>query len=265
MPEVGAHFSLLRTLLSIILFSFFCQLPPDLLYKDYARQPPNYFKFQSIKWNFDLSCETQEILPGLTTLFRFTIPDSSKVELRFIDDYVGLTAGAGVKASKQGPFSGNSYDPILSFSGLLGANLFSIGAGLSFDVSNKSLDDFSAGLCFNGTTSPITSLNLDDKLDTLRASFYHSFSDITRTAVAAELKHSFSGDGASTLTVGIQHDLFEMVFLKARVDTNAKLGAFIQLGLWEKLMFAASAELELRASDNNCRLSKVGLALSFLP
>ncbi|CAI0399304.1 unnamed protein product [Linum tenue] len=136
-----------------------------------------------MKWNFDLSCKTQEILPGLATLFRFALPDPSKVELRFTYDYVGLTAGVGVKASEHGPFSGNSYNPILSFSGLLGTNLFTMGAYISMSLSLPIFVLHSSGL---SVTKKAMNCHFtrDDKLDTVRASFYHSFIDTTRIAIA---------------------------------------------------------------------------------
>ncbi|CAN0900772.1 Mitochondrial outer membrane protein porin of 36 kDa [Linum grandiflorum] len=232
----------------------------DLLYKDYPRQPATYFKYRSVEWNFDLSCHTSEILPGLTPLFRFIIPDSSKVELRYTHDYVGLTAGVGVKSYKKGPFSGNAYNPFLSFSGILGPNsLFSTGVDMVINASTMTFDDFSAGLSFkfNGASSLITSLFFDDKLDTLRASFYYSF---PTTAIAAELKHSLSHDQATTFTVGMQQTLFQSVFFKTRLDTDARFGAFIQLELWEKLLLAVAGEFDFRTSDK--KLSKLGLSIS---
>lgn len=36
----------------------FCSSESDVLYKDYAQQPPTYFNYQCFKWNFDLSCES---------------------------------------------------------------------------------------------------------------------------------------------------------------------------------------------------------------
>ncbi|CAN1189931.1 Mitochondrial outer membrane protein porin of 36 kDa [Linum perenne] len=213
------------------------------------------------------NARAQEILPGLTPLFRFIIPDSSKVELRYTHDYVGLTAGVGVKAHKKGPFSGNAhYSPFLSFSGIVGASsFFSIGADMVLDASTRNFDYFSAGLHFkfNGASSPITSINFDDKLNTFRASFYYSFIPVTRTAIAAELKHRLSRDQATTFTAGLQHTLFQSVFLKTRLDTNATFGAFIQLEMWEKLLFAVAGEFDLRTSDK--KLSKLGLSISIRP
>lgn len=51
---------------------------------------------------------------------------------------------------------------------------------------------------------------------------------LTRTAIAAELKHSFSNNGSisdaipTTLTVGTQHELFPSTLVKARINTDGK-------------------------------------------
>lgn len=230
----------------------------DVLYKDYAQQPPTYFNYQCFKWNFDLSCETQEIFPGLTTVFRFTIPDSSNVEVRFMQNYFGITSGVGVKAYQQGSFKGNGYNPIVNFSGVIGSTLFSLGTDISFDISAKTFDQFTAGLSFN---SPflITSLTLDDKLDTLKASCYRELNPLTRTAIAAELKHSSLLNGSTTLTIGAQHALFPFTLIKARANTEAKINTLIRLELWEKVLLSMNGEVDCRATN---KISKIGLSVA---
>ncbi|CAK7322871.1 unnamed protein product [Dovyalis caffra] len=230
----------------------------DVLYKDYAQQPPTYFNYQCFKWNFDLSCQTQEIFPGLTTVFRFTIPDSSKVEVRFTQNYFGIASGVGVKAYQQGSFKGNRYNPIVNFSGVIGSTLFSLGTDVTFDISTKTFDQFSAALSFNGPLL-INTLTLDDKLDTLKASCYRELSPLTRTAIAAELKHSLLLNGSTTVTVGAQHAFLPFTLIKARVNTEAKIDTLIRLELWEKVYVSINGEVDCRATN---KISKVGLSLA---
>ncbi|KAJ4826869.1 hypothetical protein Tsubulata_032448 [Turnera subulata] len=230
----------------------------DLLRGDYAHQPRTHFGYGCFKWNFDLSCETAEILPGLTTLFRFKIPDSSKVELRFLQDYIGITSGVGVKALQQGTFNGNGYNPVVNFSGVIGSTFFSLGTDIAFNVSGKTFDEVSVGLSFNSDFL-VTSLTLDDKCETLRASCYHELNPLSRTAVAAELKHRFS-NGATTVTVGGQHSLFPYTLMKARINSKGRVGGLIQLEFLEKLFIGITGETDMWA-DNN--ISKFGLSMAF--
>ncbi|KAJ6749146.1 PORIN/VOLTAGE-DEPENDENT ANION-SELECTIVE CHANNEL PROTEIN [Salix purpurea] len=230
----------------------------DVLYKDYAKQPPTYFHYHCFKWNFDLSCETQEILPGLTTVFRFVIPDSSNVEVRFMQNYFGIASGVGVKAYQQGSFKGNGYNPIVNFSGVIGRTLFSLGTDISFDISTKTFDQFTAGLSFNGPFL-IASLTLDDKFDTLKASCYRELNPLTRTAIAAELKHSPLLNGSTTLTIGAQHALFPFTLIKARANTEGKINTLIRMELWEKVLVSMNGEVDCWATN---KISKIGLSVA---
>lgn len=67
----------------------------------------------------------------------------------------------------------------------------------------------------------------NDKGDTLAASYYHSVSPLTNTAVGAELTHSFSSN-ENTLTIGTQHALDPLTTVKARVNNYGKASALIQ-------------------------------------
>ncbi|KAJ8771865.1 hypothetical protein K2173_027042 [Erythroxylum novogranatense] len=233
----------------------------DLLYKDYATRPPTYFRYQYVKWNFDLSCESPEIFPGLTTLFRFTIPDSAKVELRFLQENSGITAGVGVKAHEQGSFNGTVYNPVVNLSSVIGSTSFSVRTGFAFDVSTRTFDDISAGLSFNSNFF-ITSLNLDDKLESLKAYFYHEFDPLTRTAIAAELKQVLSTNATTLLTIGGQYALFPFSLIKARINSEAKVSAFIQFQLWQKLLLGISGEVDFRATN---KMSKLGISIAASP
>ncbi|KDP31208.1 hypothetical protein JCGZ_11584 [Jatropha curcas] len=231
----------------------------DLLYRDYVHQSRTHFQYRDIKWNFDVSCETPEILPGVTTLFRFILPEAGKVELRFLNEYFGIAAGVGVKAYDEGPFLGNGYTPVVNLSGVAGNTLFSLGTDVSFNVSERTFDEFSAGLSFNMPFF-ISALNLDDKLDAVKASCHYTFNPLTRTAIAAELKHNFSSSGATTITVGAQHSLFPFTLMKARVNSDAKIGGLIRLEMWEKLHLALIGEVDFRAPD---KISKIGMSMAF--
>ncbi|KAH7550351.1 hypothetical protein JRO89_XS13G0175700 [Xanthoceras sorbifolium] len=242
----------------------------DLLYKDYAQQLPLHFEYQSFDCNFDLACQIEEIAPGLHTAFRFIIPDSGKVELRYLHDYIGITSGVGLKAIsndstgldhpklKANP-SDKEFDPIVNFSGVIGSNLFSLGAESAFDISTGTFK-YNAGLSFNSAFL-IASLTLSD-LNTLRTSYYQSVNPLSRTAIAAELKHRFVNNGTTTFTVGGQHALFPSTLVKARMDSDGKVGALIQQDLLKKLYLSVAGEVDFRDMD---RFPKIGFSIALRP
>ncbi|XP_031252344.1 mitochondrial outer membrane protein porin of 34 kDa-like [Pistacia vera] len=237
----------------------------DLLYKGYAQQPPFHFSYQWVDWNVDLSCQMESIVPGLQTALRFTIPDSGKVELRFLHDYVGITAGSGLKMSNHHSIGNEpsiGLDPVVNFSGVIGTDLVSLGTDIAFDMSASTFNKINAGLTFN---SPflVASLTLNDKLDTLKASYYQPLNPLSRSAIAAELKHSFFIERTTILTVGGQHELFPSTLVKARMDSNGKVGALIQQGFWQKFFLSIAGEFDFK--DNDRRRPKIGLSAALAP
>ncbi|KAH9775770.1 mitochondrial outer membrane protein porin 1 [Citrus sinensis] len=229
----------------------------DLLYKDYGdKQPANHFRYDCVDSNFDVSCQCDAIVPGLSTAFRSIIPDSGGVELRYLHDYAGFTAGIGLKAGRHNHLQSVGLDRIVKFSVVAGNTVLSLGTDAAFDISTRTFSNYSAGLSFN-TALFNASVNLNDKLENLRASYYQELVPLTRTAVAAELTHSFSNHRSisdnipipTSLTVGFQHGLFPSTLVKVRVNTNGKVGAHVQQSFWQKFSIAVSGETDIRASS----------------
>ncbi|XWS60605.1 hypothetical protein CRYUN_Cryun07bG0049900 [Craigia yunnanensis] len=227
----------------------------DLLYKDYAQQQPLQLRYQSFDWSFDFSYRIEEILPGVNTGFRVIIPDSGKAELQYLRDYVGFSAGVGLKAN---PSTG--FDPLANISAVIGSTLVSLGADLGIDITTRTLNKFSAGLSLNSAFL-IASLTLSDSFDSVKASFYHPLNPPTRTAVAAELKHRFS-EGATTLTVGAQHALFPFTLVKARMNTDGKVSAVLRQEVWQRFYVSIAGEIDLRDSYN---IPRIGLSMALNP
>ncbi|XP_022738940.1 mitochondrial outer membrane protein porin of 36 kDa-like [Durio zibethinus] len=227
----------------------------DLLYKDYAQQQPLQLRYQSFDWSFDFSCQIEEILPGVNTVFRVTIPDSGKAELQYLRDYVGFNAGVGLKAN---PATG--FEPIANISGVIGSNLVSLGADLGIDITTGTLNKFSTGLSLNSAFL-IASLTLSDSFDSVKASFYHLLNAPTRTAIAAELKHRSSSD-ATTLTIGAQHALFPFTLVKARMNTDGKVSAVLRQAVWQRFYVSIAGEIDLADSNN---VPRIGLSMALKP
>ncbi|KAM7252554.1 hypothetical protein ACFE04_024437 [Oxalis oulophora] len=192
-----------------------------------------------------------EPAPGLKTIFSFKVPDqrSGKVELQYQHEYAGITAGMGLTAN-----------PIVHFSGIVGNSLLSAGTDLSFDTASGAITKLNAGLNFI-KDDLVASLTLNDKGDTLNASYYHIVSPLSNTAVGAEISHSFSSN-ENTLSIGTQHALDPLTTIKGRVNNSGKASALIQHQFRPKSFFTLSGEVDTKAIEKS---AKVGLAVALKP
>ncbi|XP_059648885.1 mitochondrial outer membrane protein porin of 36 kDa-like [Cornus florida] len=203
------------------------------------------------KSNVYTTITIDEAAPGLKTILSFIVPDqkSGKVELQYLHEYAGISTSIGMTAT-----------PIVNFSGVAGNSCVKLGTDLSFDTGSGNVTKCNAGFSFS-TADLIASLTLNDKGDTLAASYYHTVSPLTSTAVGAELTHSFSSN-ENTLTIGTQHALDPLTMVKARVNNFGKASALIQHEWRPKSLFTISGEVDTMAIEKS---AKVGLALALKP
>ncbi|CAK9183379.1 unnamed protein product [Ilex paraguariensis] len=222
----------------------------DLLYKNYTRQPSIHYHYGCFDWSFHLLCQINDIVPGLGTGFRFSLPfqRSNRVELQYLHDFIGITAGIGLTSK-----------PLLHFSGVVGESLFSIGTDLSFDSATGKFAKCNAGFSFNSSIL-IASLTLNDMADSVIASCYHPVNPLTNSAIAAEVRHRFLSN-ETTLAFGAQHAVFPFTLVKARVDTNGKLGALIQQELLDTFFLTLDGQVDVKAVT---RSAKLGLSVAFM-
>ncbi|KAK5839459.1 Mitochondrial outer membrane porin of 36 kDa [Gossypium arboreum] len=203
------------------------------------------------KSNLFATVTVDEPAPGLKTIFSFIVPDqrSGKVELQYQHEYAGISTSIGLNAN-----------PLVNFSGVVGNNCVSVGTDLSFDTASGNFTKLNAGLNFTHSDL-IASLTLNDKGDTLNASYYHIVSPLTNTAVGAELTHSFSSN-ENTLTIGTQHALDPLTTVRTRLNNYGRASALIQHEWRPKSLFTISGEVDTRAIEKS---AKVGLALALKP
>uniref|UniRef100_A0A7N0TRF2 Uncharacterized protein n=1 Tax=Kalanchoe fedtschenkoi TaxID=63787 RepID=A0A7N0TRF2_KALFE len=201
--------------------------------------------------NLRATVTVDEPAPGLKTIFSFIVPDqkSGKVELQYLNEYAGINTSIGLTAN-----------PLVNFSGVLGNNVLSVGADLSFDTATGNFTRINTGLSL-AHVDLIAALALNDKADLLNASYYHTVSPLSNTAVGAEFTHRFSTN-ENTLTIGTQHALDPLTTLKARVDNYGKASALIQHEWRPKSFFTVSGEVDTKAIEKS---AKVGLALALKP
>ncbi|XP_031505405.1 mitochondrial outer membrane protein porin of 36 kDa-like [Nymphaea colorata] len=227
----------------------------DLLLADINTQLKNRNVTTDIKVDTNSKLFTtvtvDEPAPGLKTIFSFVVPDqkSGKVELQYFHDHAGISTSIGLTAN-----------PIVKFSGVLGSSAVALGTDVAFDTATGNFTMYNAGLSYSNADL-IASLNLNDKGDTLVASYFHSVSPLTSTAVGAELSHSFSNN-ESTLTIGTQHALDPLTLVKARLNNYGKASALIQHQWRPKSFFTISGEVDTRAIEKS---AKVGLSLALKP
>ncbi|KAM7489792.1 hypothetical protein LguiB_027276 [Lonicera macranthoides] len=201
--------------------------------------------------NVSTTITVDEPAPGIKTIFSFIAPDqrSGKVELQYLHEYAGISTSIGLTAS-----------PIVNFSGMAGNNMVAIGTDFSFDTATGNFTKCNAGISLS-TADLIASMTLNDKGDKVTASYYHTVSPLTSTAVGAELSHSIASN-ENTLTIGTQHSLDPLTTVKARVNNFGKASALIQHAWRPKSVFTISGEVDTRAIEKS---AKVGLALALKP
>lgn len=201
--------------------------------------------------NLRTTITVDETVPGLKTIFSFIYPEqkSGKVELQYLHDYAGISTSIGLTAT-----------PTVNISAVLGNNLVSVGSDVSFETSSGSLNKCNFGL--NVTHADlIASLTVNDRGDSLNASYYHVVSPLTNTAVGAELSHSFSSN-ENVLTIGTQHALDPVTLLKAKVNNYGKASALIQHDWSRQARFSLVGEVDTAAIQ---KTAKVGLACALKP
>lgn len=227
----------------------------DLLLGDISTQLKNKNITTDVKVDTNSNVLTtvtiDEPAPGLKAIFSFIVPDqrSGKVELQYQHEYAGISTSLGLTAN-----------PVINFSGVVGNNALSLGTDVSFDTASGNLTKLNAGLNFIHTDL-IASLLVNDKGDTLTASYYQTVSPLTNTAVGAELSHCFSSND-NTFTIGTQHALDPLTSVKARVNNYGRASALIQHEWRPKSLFTISGEVDTRAIEKS---AKIGLALALKP
>lgn len=171
------------------------------------------------------------------------------MEVQYLHDYAGICTSVGLTAN-----------PIVNFSGVVGTNIVALGTDVSFDTKTGDFTKCNAGLSFTNADL-VASLNLNNKGDNLTASYYHTVSPLTSTAVGAEVNHSFSTN-ENIITVGTQHRLDPLTSVKARINNFGKASALLQHEWRPKSLFTVSGEVDTKSVDKG---AKFGLALALKP
>ncbi|MBA0550497.1 hypothetical protein Golob_021439 [Gossypium lobatum] len=159
---------------------------------------------------------------------------------------------------------GLAADPIVNFLGVLETNVLALGIDISFDMKTENFTKCNAGLSFTNADL-IASLALhvimNEKGDSVNASYYHILNPSTNTTVGAEVTHSFSSN-VNTITVGTQHVLDPLTTIKASVNSDGKASTLIQHEWRPRSLFTNFGKVDTKSND---KIPKVGLALAIKP
>ncbi|XP_057810887.1 mitochondrial outer membrane protein porin of 36 kDa-like [Salvia miltiorrhiza] len=192
-----------------------------------------------------------EPAPGVKAIFRFVAPDqkSGKVELQYLHEYAGISTSLGFTAK-----------PTVNFSGVAGNHRATVGTDISFDTGTGNFTKLNAGISL-ASTDLIASLMVNDKGQSVTASYFHTVSPLTVTTVGAEFTHSFSSN-ENTLTFGAHHLMDPTTAVKARVNNYGKASALLQHEWRPKSLITISGEVDTRAIEKS---AKIGLAVAIKP
>uniref|UniRef100_A0A0E0N1N1 Uncharacterized protein n=1 Tax=Oryza rufipogon TaxID=4529 RepID=A0A0E0N1N1_ORYRU len=145
----------------------------------------------------------------------FPYQTSGKAELQYLHDYAGISLGVGLTSK-----------PLVNLSGVFGNKSVAVGADVAVDTSTGDFTKYNAGLTINNSDLA-AALTLNNKGDSLTASYYHLVNKESGTAAGAELTHSFSTK-ENTLSFGTQHALDPLTTVKARYNNHGMVSALIQ-------------------------------------
>ncbi|KAH1097538.1 hypothetical protein J1N35_014459 [Gossypium stocksii] len=205
--------------------------------------------------NVSSSSPIDEPAPGLKAIFGFRVSDQrfGKIELQYLHEYAEISSSIGLTAN-----------PIVNFSSVLGTNVLALSTDILFDTKTENFTKCNAGLSFTNIDL-ITCLALhvvmNEKDDSINASYYHIVNPLTNIVVGAKVTQSFSTN-VNTITVGTQHALDPLTTIKAQVNNTGKASTLIQHEWISKSHFTISGEEDTESIDKS---PKVELALALKP
>ncbi|KAG6529056.1 mitochondrial outer membrane protein porin 5-like [Zingiber officinale] len=192
-----------------------------------------------------------DALPYTKAIATFKIPDyhSRKLELQYFHDHASIASVVSLKQS-----------PVVELSATLGTKAAAFGIDAGFDTASGNFGKYTLGVGFTKPEYNV-SIVLEDKLDTLRASYLHHLDAAQKTSVGAEIVRQFSTN-KNTMTVGGQYEVDPLTTVKARFNNSGKFGALLQHELRPKSVLNLSSEFDTKALE---KAPKFGLALALKP
>ncbi|CAA7055939.1 unnamed protein product [Microthlaspi erraticum] len=189
-----------------------------------------------------------EILPSTKAIASFKVPDynSSKLEVQYFHDHATVTAAADLK-----------LNPLIDVTATLGSPTISFGAEAGYDTTSRTFSKYNVGV---SVTMPhkCASIILGDKGDSIKASYVQQS---TRSAAVGELYRKLSTN-ENIITVGGMYAADHLTNVKAKLNSNGKLGALLHHEVLPKSIVTISGEIDTKTLD---KYPRFGLSLSLNP
>ncbi|KAK5845541.1 hypothetical protein PVK06_001732 [Gossypium arboreum] len=175
---------------------------------------------------------------------------SPMIELQYLHEYARISSSIGLTAK-----------PIVNFSSVLRTNVLTLGIDISFDTKVWNFTKCNTGLSFtNADLIAFLAFHvvMNEKGDSVNASYYHIVNPLTNIVVGVEVTHRFSSN-VNTVTMGTQHALDPLTTIKAPVNNADKASTLIQHEWSPKSLFTNFREVDTKSIDKS---PKVKLALT---
>ncbi|XP_013595524.1 PREDICTED: mitochondrial outer membrane protein porin 2 isoform X1 [Brassica oleracea var. oleracea] len=192
-----------------------------------------------------------EILPSTKAIASFKVPDynSSKLEVQYFHDHATVTATAALK-----------QNPLVDLTATLGSPTISFGAEAGYDTTSRSFTKYNFGI---SVTKPdkCASVILGDKADSIKASYLQHLDESKRSAAVGEVYRKFSTN-ENVITVGGLYAVDHLTSVKAKLNSNGKLGALVQHEVLPKSIVTISGEIDTKTLE---KYPRFGLSLALKP
>ncbi|XP_023638763.1 LOW QUALITY PROTEIN: mitochondrial outer membrane protein porin 2 [Capsella rubella] len=192
-----------------------------------------------------------EILPSTKAIASFKVPDynSSKLEVQYFHDHATVTAAAALKKN-----------PLIDVTATLGSTTISFGAEAGYDTTSRTFTKYNVGI---SVTKPdqCASVIIGDKGDSIKASYLYHLDESKRSAAVGEVYRKISTN-ENTVTVGGLYAVDHLTNVKAKLNSNGKLGALMQHEVLPKSLVTISGEIDTKTLD---KYPRFGLSLDLKP
>ncbi|CAE6075666.1 unnamed protein product [Arabidopsis arenosa] len=192
-----------------------------------------------------------EILPSTKAIASFKVPDynSSKLEVQYFHDHATVTAAAALQ-----------QNPLIDVTATLGSPTISFGAEAGYDTTSRTFTKYNVGI---SVTKPdrCASIILGDKGDSIKASYLYHLNESKRSAAVGEVVRKISTN-ENTVTVGGLYAVDHLTNVKAKLNSNGKLGAVLQHEVLPKSIVTISGEIDTKTLD---KYPRFGLSLALKP
>ncbi|KAG7568246.1 Histidine kinase/HSP90-like ATPase superfamily [Arabidopsis thaliana x Arabidopsis arenosa] len=171
------------------------------------------------------------------------------LEVQYFHDHATVTAAAALQ-----------QNPLNDVTTTFGSSTISFGAEAGYDTTSRAFTKYNVGI---SVTKPdrCASIILGDKGDSIKASYLYHLDESKRSAAVGEVVRKISTN-ENTVTVGGLYAVDHLTNVKAKLNSNGKLGALLQHEVLPKSIVTISGEIDTKTLD---KYPRFGLSLALKP